>query len=96
MRLSTTRLFPLALMFVLALLTFYLERTVRQEESPPARQSTESLHVLPDRALARTDRLVMLEDDQRWLAGRGMEYDWGSGRLQLHHDVRGRFNAKAP
>ena len=30
---------------------------------------------------ARTDRLVMLEDDQRWLAGRGMEYDWGAGRL---------------
>jgi lipopolysaccharide export system protein LptC len=187
-RLSTTRLFPLALMFALALITFYLERTVRQEttqpaqqrhdpdymvtnfttttygptgavesvlsaakmihypdddstelvaprlvqsrpeqprvsvradrgalsregveiflydnvelvrEGPePARMSTDFLHVLQDRQLARTDRLVMLEDDQRWLAGRGMEYDWGAGRLQLHHDVRGRFNSgKAP
>ena len=36
MRLSTTRLFPLALMFALALLTFYLERTVRDDDSHPA------------------------------------------------------------
>ena len=34
--LSTTRLFPLALMFALALLTFYLDRTVREEETHPA------------------------------------------------------------
>lgn len=37
MRLPTTRLFPLALMFSLALVTFYLERTVRLEESEPAK-----------------------------------------------------------
>lgn len=36
MSLTTTRLFPLALMLALALLTFYLERTVREEESHPA------------------------------------------------------------
>jgi lipopolysaccharide export system protein LptC len=36
MRFSTTRLFPLGLMLALALLTFYLERTVRDEESPTA------------------------------------------------------------
>lgn len=34
--LSTTRLFPLGVMLALALLTFYLERTVREEEAPPA------------------------------------------------------------
>ena len=34
MRFSTTRLFPLGLMLALALLTFYLERTVREDESP--------------------------------------------------------------
>ena len=188
MRLSTTRLFPLGLMFSLALITFYLERTVRQEETQPtalrhdpdymvidfttttfgptgavesvlsaakmihypdddstelvaprmeqskpdqprvtvradrgalsregteiflydnvelvregaapARMTTEFLHVLQDRQLARTDRRVMLEDEQRQLAGRGMEYDWGAGRLQLHHDVHGRFSSgKAP
>jgi lipopolysaccharide export system protein LptC len=33
---STTRLFPLGLMLSLALLTFYLERTVREDDSPPA------------------------------------------------------------
>jgi lipopolysaccharide export system protein LptC len=36
MRLTTTRVFPLALMLSLALLTFYLERTVRDEEAKPA------------------------------------------------------------
>ena len=34
MRLSTTRLFPLALMTSLALLTFWLERTVQDGEAP--------------------------------------------------------------
>lgn len=35
MRLSTTRLFPLALMTSLALLTFWLERTVQEDPRPP-------------------------------------------------------------
>lgn len=34
MRLTTTRLFPLALMLSLALLTFYLDRMVREEGGP--------------------------------------------------------------
>jgi lipopolysaccharide export system protein LptC len=182
--LSTTRLFPLALMFTLALITFYLERTVRQEEAhpsrlrhdpdymvvnftttsygedgkvesimsaakmihypdddstelveprlvqskpnqprvtvranrgtlaregdevflyddvelvregaEPARLTTEFLHVVQDRTLALTDRPVVLQDERRRLVGRGMEYNWGTGSLQLHHDVRGRFDA---
>ena len=36
MRLSNTRLFPLGLMLALAALTFYLDRTVNEEESHPA------------------------------------------------------------
>ena len=36
MRLSTTRLFPLGLMLVLALLTFWLDRAVRDEPSYPS------------------------------------------------------------
>jgi lipopolysaccharide export system protein LptC len=36
MKFSTTRIFPLGLMLALALLTFYLERTVREDDSPPA------------------------------------------------------------
>ena len=35
MRLPTTRIFPLALMTSLALLTFWLERTVHEDERPP-------------------------------------------------------------
>lgn len=35
MSFSTTRLFPLGLMLALALLTFYLERAVREDEPPP-------------------------------------------------------------
>ena len=35
MKLSTTRVFPLALMGALALLSFYLERAVRDEEAAP-------------------------------------------------------------
>lgn len=36
MRLPTTRLFPLGLMLALAALTFYLDRTVNEEDSHPA------------------------------------------------------------
>ena len=36
MRLPTTRLFPLALMLVLAALTFYLDRAVNEDESHPS------------------------------------------------------------
>ena len=36
MTFSTTRLFPLGLMLALALLTFYLERAVRDDEAGPA------------------------------------------------------------
>lgn len=36
MRFSAARLFPLGLMLALALLTFYLERAVREEDSPTA------------------------------------------------------------
>jgi lipopolysaccharide export system protein LptC len=38
MRLTTTRLFPLALMLSLALLTFYLERMVREEDTQPMKR----------------------------------------------------------
>jgi lipopolysaccharide export system protein LptC len=185
MRLTTTRLFPLALMVALALLTFYLDRTVREEqthpalrrhdpdylvanfttttynkdgtpetilsaakmihypdddstdliaprmvqnkggggrmtvsaqrgalsrdgeeiflydnvllvrdaaaERPEARLSTSFLHVVQDRSLAVTDREVLMEEDHRSLAGRGMEYNYESGQLLLRSEVRGHF-----
>jgi lipopolysaccharide export system protein LptC len=188
MKFSTTRFFPLALMFALAMLTFYLERTVREEEPhaalrrhdpdylvsnfttttydrngavesilsatkmihypdddatellaprvvqskpseprmtvraergalsrdgeeiflyddvrlvreaddkrPEARVTTSFLHVVRDRSLARTDREVLIEEDHRSLAGRGMEYNYESGELLLRSEVRGHFEPK--
>ena len=185
MKLTTTRLFPLALMFALALLTFYLDRAVREEQThpalrrhdpdylvadfttttynkdgapetilsaekmihypdddstdliaprmvqnkgagarmtvsaqrgalsrdgeeiflydnvllvreaaadrPEARLSTSFLHVVQDRSLAVTDREVLMEEDHRSLAGRGMEYNYESGQLLLRSEVRGHF-----
>ena len=49
MRLSTTRVFPLALMFALALLTFYLERAVREDDSPSALRRHDPDYFVADR-----------------------------------------------
>lgn len=62
---------------------------------PEARLSTSFLHVVQPRSLARTDRPVLLEEPSRSLAGRGMEYNYDSGNLVLHADVRGRFEPGA-
>jgi lipopolysaccharide export system protein LptC len=188
MRFSTTRVFPLALMLSLALLTFYLERTVREdsapsglrrhdpdylvsnfttttyregaaesilsaakmihypdddtteltaprvvqskpkepritvsadrgllsrsgeevflydnvqlvrealEGAPEARMTTSFLHVVRDRSLARTDRDVLIVEDQRSLQGRGMDYNYDSGQLTLHANVRGQLGPQS-
>jgi lipopolysaccharide export system protein LptC len=173
---STTRLFPLGLMLALALLTFYLERTVREDDAPPAlrrhdpdylvsnfttttynhegaaetvmsamkmvhypdddttellaprlvqakpneprftvraergqlsrdgdeiflfgavllvaRMTTEFLHILRERSLARTDKPVKIVEGGRSLQGRGMEYNNETRELVLRHDVQARF-----
>lgn len=189
MKFSVTRLFPLALMFVLAALTFYLDRAVRDEEvrpanrrhdpdylianftsttynkagdpetvlsaakmihypdddstelveprvvqqktgdarvsvsavrgslsrdgeeiflyddvllvrqataeRPEARLSTSFLHVVQDRTLVRTDREVFMREGPRSLSGRGMEYNYGSGQLELRANVHGEFDPLA-
>ena len=46
MNLSATRLFPLLLMLLLALLTFWLERTVREESAPVAQRSHDPDYVV--------------------------------------------------
>ena len=46
MRLTTTRLFPLALMLALALLTFYLERMVHEGEAVPAKRRHDPDYVI--------------------------------------------------
>jgi lipopolysaccharide export system protein LptC len=61
---------------------------------PRARMSTSFLHILRDRSLVRTDRPVQFEEEDRSLAGRGMEYHADTRELFLHEDVRARFEPK--
>ena len=56
MKLTTTRLFPLALMLALALLTFYLDRMVREEASPPAQKRHDPDYVITNFTTTTYDR----------------------------------------
>ncbi|MBC7803484.1 MAG: LPS export ABC transporter periplasmic protein LptC [Candidatus Parcubacteria bacterium] len=190
MRLSTTRMFPLLLMLALAGLTFWLERTVREEQGPHPSQRrhdpdyvvdnlsyarfnlqgavestlaaakmlhypdddstdlvaprvvqtkpneprvtltadrgtlsqdgeevflygnvllvreagpghsetrirTDFLHLVQARSVVRTDRDVVVTENNRELSGRGMEYHNNTKELFLRERVRGRFEPKA-
>ena len=189
MKLSTTRLFPLLLMLALAALTFWLERTVREEEGvhpslrrhdpdyvvenlnhtrfdamgavestlaaakmihypdddstdlvaprvvqtkpneprvtltadrgalsqdgeevflygnvlvvreaeadrSETRMRTSFMHVVRAHSVIRTDRDVVITEEDRVLSGRGMEYHNDSRQLFLRERVRGRFAPK--
>jgi len=61
-------------------------------EEPAARMTTSFLHILRDRALVRTDREVLFEQQGRSLTGRGMEYHTDTRELFLHAEVRARFD----
>lgn len=76
MRLSTTRLFPLALMLSLALLTFYLERTMRVDDQHPSLRRHDPDYLLtnfttttynrdgqPETTLSATQMLHYPDDD---------------------------------
>ena len=63
-------------------------------EEPPAKMTTSFLHILRDRALVRTDREVLFEQEGRSLTGRGMEYHSDTRELFLRSDVRARFDAR--
>ena len=56
MRLTTTRLFPLGLMLSLALLTFYLDRTVRDEDTHPALRRHDPDYVVTNFTTTTYDR----------------------------------------
>ena len=64
------------------------------KERSEARMTTSFLHVVRDRSLVRTDREVVIVEDRRMLAGRGMEYNNTSQQLLLLSEVRGRFEPK--
>lgn len=61
---------------------------------PEARLTTSFLHVVRDKSLALTDREVLIEEEHRSLAGRGMEYNYDSGQMILRDNVRGRFDPR--
>jgi lipopolysaccharide export system protein LptC len=65
------------------------------EGAPEARMTTSFLHVVRDRSLARTDRDVLIVEDQRSLQGRGMDYNYDSGQLTLHANVRGQLGPQS-
>jgi len=189
MRLSTTRMFPLLLMLALAGLTFWLERTVREEEGvhpslrrhdpdyvvdnlthtrfnvqgvvestltaakmlhypdddstdllaphvvqtkpneprvtltadrgalsqdgeevflydnvlivreggpdrSETRMRTSFMHVVQAQSVFRTDRDIVITEDDRVISGRGMEYHNDSKEMFLRERVRGRFEPK--
>lgn len=53
MRLSATRMFPLSLLLLLALLTFWLERTVREDEVHPSLRRHDPDFVVHDFSIVR-------------------------------------------
>ncbi|HEV8111011.1 MAG TPA: LPS export ABC transporter periplasmic protein LptC [Burkholderiales bacterium] len=56
MRFSTTRLFPLALMLSLALLTFYLDHIVGDDETTPAKRRHDPDYIVTDFTTTTYDR----------------------------------------
>ena len=56
MKFSTTRLFPLALMLSLALLTFYLDRMVREDEIAPKKRRHDPDYIVTDFTTTTYDR----------------------------------------
>jgi lipopolysaccharide export system protein LptC len=60
-RFSTTRLFPLGLMLVLALLTFWLDRAVRDESSPASSRRHDPDYLVHDFASTTFNRLGRVE-----------------------------------
>jgi lipopolysaccharide export system protein LptC len=61
MRFSTTRLFPLGLMLVLALLTFWLDRAVREEPVHPSQRRHDPDYLVHDFTSTSYNRLGLAE-----------------------------------
>lgn len=63
-------------------------------ERPETRMRTSFMHVVRARSVVRTDREVVITEENRVLSGRGMEYHNDSRQLFLRERVRGRFEPK--
>ena len=60
-------------------------------ERGEARMRTSFMHVVQGRSIVRTDRDVLVTEENRVLSGRGMEYHNDTKELFLRENVRGRF-----
>ena len=60
-------------------------------ENREARMHTSFMHVVQSHSIIRTDRDVVVTEEDRVLSGRGMEYRNDTKELFLRERVRGRF-----
>jgi lipopolysaccharide export system protein LptC len=63
-------------------------------ERPETRMSTSFLHLVRGQSVLRTDREVVITEEDRVLSGRGMEYHNDSKQLFLRERVRGQFEPR--
>lgn len=63
-------------------------------ERAETRMRTSFMHVVQAHSVIRTDRDVVITEDDRLLSGRGMEYHNDTKELFLRARVRGRFEPK--
>lgn len=63
-------------------------------ERSETRMRTTFMHIIQAHSMMRTDRDVLITEEDRVLSGRGMEYRNDSKELQLRERVRGRFEPK--
>jgi lipopolysaccharide export system protein LptC len=65
-----------------------------KDQTPEQRMTTSFLHIVRGKSLVRTDRDVLIYQEDKELRGRGMEYDNETGQMFLRERVRGRFDPK--
>lgn len=63
-------------------------------DRPEARIRSSEMHIVQTRSLVRTDKDVLITEDDRVLSGRGMEYHNDTQEFSLKERVRGRFEPK--
>lgn len=63
-------------------------------EGAETRMRTSFMHVVQAHSVIRTDRDVVITEENRLLSGRGMEYHNDTKELFLRERVRGRFEPK--
>jgi len=61
------------------------------KSEPEMRIQTEYLHILTDRDIARSDKLVRISEGPSVLSGIGMEYENRTKHLALHSQVKGSY-----